>query len=96
MVKVAPPAKGAEVGKFKRANGVSDLVWFAVNAELEARGTPNAWDARIHTKNKSQYEMRENAIEAGYKVALCNDVTDFRFDNVDYSYYVSEAKKLII
>lgn len=96
MIKVAPPAKGAKVGEFKRANGVSDLVWFAVTAELEARGTPNAWDARIHTKNKSQHEMRENAIEAGYKVALCNDVTDFRFDNVDYSYYVQEAKKLII
>ncbi|AHJ10731.1 putative DNA polymerase [Rhizobium phage vB_RglS_P106B] len=96
MAKVSPPAKGAQIGAYKRANGVSDLTWFAVNAELEAQGRPNDWDARIHTKNKSKYEMRENAIEAGYKVAICNDIGDFRFDNLDYAYYLEEAKKLLI
>lgn len=96
MVKVSPPAKGAKIGAYKRANGVSDVVWFAVNAELEAQGRMDTWDGRIHTKNKSKYEMRETAIEAGYKVAICNDVNDFRFDNIDYAYYCDEAKKLII
>jgi len=96
LVKVSPPAKGAEIGSYKRASKISDLVWFAVNAELEAQGRPNDHDPRIHTKNKSKNEMRETGIEAGHKVAICNDVNDFRFDNLDVSYYVNEAKKLII
>lgn len=96
MVKISPPAKDAAVGAYRRANKIPEHVWQSVNAELAARGTPDAWDARIHTKNKSRYEMRETAIEAGYNVALCNDVADFRFDNIDMSYYVNEAKKLII
>ena len=96
MVKTSPPAKGAQIGAYKRANGVGDVLWFAVNAELEAHGIPDAWDARIHTKNKSRHENRETAIEAGYKVAICNDANDFRFDNLDMNWYVQEAKKLII
>lgn len=96
MVKVSPPPKGAPLGAYKRANGIGDVTWFAVNAELEATGRPNDWDARIHTKKKSKYEMRETAIEAGYQVAICNDVNDFRFDNINYEFYISEAKKLII
>lgn len=92
MIKVSPPAKGAKVGDYRRANGVPDALWFQVNSEIE----PGTWDARIHTKNKSKYEMRTTNIEAGFKVALCNDVNDFKFDNIDYSYYINEAKKLII
>lgn len=96
MVKVSPPTKGAVLGGFKRANKIPDALWNSVNAELAAMGTPNAWDARIHTKNKSRNDMRETAIEAGYKVAICNDVNDFRFDNVNYEWYINEAKKLIL
>lgn len=96
LVKTSPPAKGAQIGAYKRANGVGDVTWFAVNAELEATGRAGQWDARIHTKNKSRYEMRETAIEAGYKVAICNDIRDFNFANVNYDWYVQEAKKLII
>lgn len=96
MVKVSPPAKGAQVGAYKRANGIGDVTWFAVNAELEATGRPNGHDVRIHTKNKSKHEMRETAIEAGFQVAICNDINDFRFDNINYEYYIAEAKKLII
>lgn len=96
LIKVSPPVKGAKVGEYKRANGVGDVTWFAVNAELEATGRIGQWDERIHTKNKSRHENRETGIEAGYKIAICNDVNDFRFDNVNYDYYVQEAKKLII
>lgn len=96
LIKVSPPAKGAEVGVYKRANNVSEAVWIAVNAELAAKATPNAWDARIHTKNKSKYVMRETGIQAGYKVIICNDVKDFDFNNINYDYYINEANKLII
>ncbi|QWY83132.1 DNA polymerase protein [Rhizobium phage RHph_X2_24] len=96
MVKISPPPKGATVGAFKRANGVSDALWKQVNDELAKTGVPNAWDVRIHTKNKSRYEMRETAIEAGYKVSICNDINDFRFDNINREWYIQEAKKLII
>lgn len=96
MVKISPPAKGAQIGSYKRANGVSDMLWHSVNAELEATGRVGQWDERIHTKNKSKHENRETNIEAGYKVAICNDVNDFRFDNVNYEWYVQEARKLII
>lgn len=96
MIKVSPPAKDAKLGAYRRANKIHDALWKQVNDELTARGTPDAWDERIHTKNKSKYIMRETGIEAGYKVAICNDVNDFNFDNVDYSWYVNEARKLII
>lgn len=96
MVKTSPPPKGAEIGAYRRANKIPDAVWNSVNAELARAQNPHGWDERIHTKNKSKYEMRNTAIEAGYQVAICNDVNDFRFDNIDYDFYVNEAKKLII
>ncbi|NUM72718.1 hypothetical protein HUU40_00010 [candidate division KSB1 bacterium] len=96
MIKISPPPKGATVGHYKRANGVTDTTFGLVMRELTAQGTPLAWDERIHTKNKSTYEMRETQIEAGYKVAECNDAKKFDFANVDYAYYVAEARKLII
>jgi hypothetical protein len=96
MVKISPPAKGAALGGYRRANKIADALWYQVNAELAAAGNPGGWDARIHTKNKSTYEMRETAIEAGYNVALCNNVNDFNFSNVNYDWYVQEARKLII
>jgi len=96
MTKISPPAKGAEIGTFKRANGVPDAVWNTVNAELAAIGRAGQHDERIHTKNKSKHQLRETQIEAGYQVAICNDVNDFRFDNINYQYYIDEALKLII
>jgi hypothetical protein len=57
---------------------------------------PGTWDSRVHTKNKSRYAVREMAIPARYNVAACNRASDFDFSNVDYSWYIEEAKKLII
>lgn len=92
MVKIAPPPKGAVVGTFKRANGVSDSDYARVMAEIG----PGVHDPRIHTKNKSRYEMRETQIEAGWFVEECNDASRFDWNRLDHSYYVQEAKKLII
>lgn len=89
MVKISPAS--GPLGAYKKANGISDNEYNRVMQE-----TGGAWDARVCTKNQSKYEERETAIEAGWKIAECNDARNFRFDNVDYAWYVNEAKKLII
>lgn len=88
MKKVSPPVKGAKVGDFKRKNGISDYEW--------SLQTPGIWDQRFHTKNRSKYEIRETSIESGFKVADCSVAADFDFSNVNYSWYVEKAKKLVI
>jgi hypothetical protein len=92
MRKVSPPAKGNQVGEFKRKNGISDAEYYTVANSIP----PGTWDARIHTKNKSKYEIRETGIEAGHLVAECNDARAFDFENLKYEYYINEARKLII
>lgn len=88
MTKTAP-AMGA-IGAYKKANGVSDALY-----EHVMRETGGQWDVRVCTKNKSKYELRESQICAGYNVTICNDVKDFRFDNINYAWYVQEASKLV-
>jgi len=92
MKKVSPPAKGATVGDWKRRPKVTDTEYYGVLGEIPA-GT---WDARVHTKNKSRYEIREMGIEAGYLVAQCNRASDFSFQRVNYEWYVEKARKLVI
>lgn len=84
------PAAGAP-GAFKKANGVSDAEYQRVMKE-----TGGMWDERVCTKNKSRYEQRLSQVCAGYNVSICNDVKDFRFDNVNYGWYIQEALKLVI
>jgi len=92
LKKISPPVLGANVGDFKRRNGISDNEYHRVIATIAS----GSWDERIHTKNKSKYEIREMSIEAGYKIAECNNSDDFRFDNLNYDWYIQEANKLII
>lgn len=87
LVKISPPT-GIE-GMFKKKNGVSDAEYESVMTE-----TNGEWDARVCTKNKSKYETRSTSI--GNNVSICNNVNDFNFNNVNYDWYVKEAKKLII
>lgn len=89
LVKTSPPM--GTPGMYKKANGVSDFEYARVMQE-----TNNQWDERVCTKNQSKYEERNTAIAAGYKTTICNDVKDFRFDNINYDWYISEAKKLIV
>ena len=89
MIKQAPSL--GPVGAYKKANGVSDAEYNRVMRE-----TGGAWDSRVCTKNKSKYEQRENHVCAGYMVSVCNDMRDFRFDNINYSWYVQEASKLVV
>lgn len=39
---------------------------------------------------------RRLAIDKGWKVKVCNDVDNFSFDDINYDYYVTEAKKLLV
>lgn len=92
LIKVSPPVKGAQVGDFKRRSGLTDMEYNRIAATVP----PGQWDERIHTKNKSRHEIREMSLQAGWNVAECNDASKFRFDNVNYDFYVTEARKLII
>ena len=40
-------------------------------------------------------EVRRLGIDTDYTVSTCNDIDDFNWSNLDYSYYITEAKKLI-
>lgn len=44
---------------------------------------------------KDTQEDRIIGINVGYNVKICNDVDDFSFENLDYDFYITEAKKLI-
>lgn len=91
MVKLSPPPAGCQLGAFKRKNGVHAAEYERVMCE-----TGGQWDERVCTGNRSKYEERRTAIQAGWRVSECNVASAFRFANVDYSYYIAEAKKLII
>lgn len=89
MLKIAPP-KGIE-GTFKRAPGISESEYNRIMRE-----TNGQWDVRVCTKNKSKYESTRTSIVAGYKIKMCNNIKDFSFSDVDYDWYINEAKKLLI
>ena len=61
--------------------------------ELDSNGLP--WDERINTKNRSKYKIRETAINKGYLVTPCNDLTNVKITDIDYDYYITEAEKLV-
>jgi hypothetical protein len=90
MKKVAPP-KG-EVGEYKRANKIPDALFDSVMKEI-GKGV---WDARIHTKNKSKYDIVETSVQSGWLVKECNRADKFDWKDVDWKYYIEEAKKLIV
>ena len=90
LVKVSPPPAGCIVGNYKQANGASHrdyLTWH--------REHGNVWNPDVHTKNKSTYADRRMQICASWQTAVCNVAADFRWDNVNYDFYISEAKKLL-
>lgn len=89
LVKVSPPT--GPLGAFKRKTGVTEYQW-----QKRMTETGGQWCETVCTKNKSQYEQRETAIEAGYRVAICNDANDFNWSNVNYEWYIEEARKLVI
>jgi hypothetical protein len=87
LVKVSPPPAGCTVGHYKKGASVSDALY---------RATDNTvWNPDVHTKNKSTHAERRMQICAGWTVTVCNRASDFRWENVNYSWYISEATKLL-
>jgi|SRR5882757_4572300 len=91
MTIVRPPPAGHNIGEWKRAPRITKAEYDRVMGE-----TGGIWDERVCTKSKTKYGNTETAIQAGWKIAECNDARSFRFDNVNHDWYVGEAKKLII
>lgn len=92
MKKISPPAKGNQVGDFKRKNGLSESDYWNVANTIPL----GQWDERIHTKNKSRYIIREMSIESGYRVTECNHASNFSFEHLNYDWYIEQAQKLVI
>jgi len=92
MVKRSPPVAGATPGDWKRKSKISDGEYYAVLHSIPT----GQWDARIHTANKSKYDDREMAFQAGWNVVECNRADQFDWSNVNHQFYIEEARKLII
>ena len=41
-------------------------------------------------------EERPMSVQSGWTVTLTNDMADFRWENVNWLYYINEARKLVI
>ena len=91
MVKGSPPVAGGVIGQWKRANGVTKAEYERVMAE-----TGGEWSEAVCTKNRSKYTERRTTIQSGWLVRECNDASTFDWRDLDYAYYVAEARKLII
>lgn len=91
LTKVSPPVEGAVEGQYKRKNGVSDQAYQAWHA---AWG--NTWNPEYHTGNKSVYATRIMSICSGWRITECNAASQFSWNNLDFQWYIDEAKKLII
>lgn len=91
MVKISPPVAGGVIGQYKRANGVTKAEYERVMAE-----TGGEWDDRVCTKNRSKWTERRTMIQSGWKVRECNDIRTFNWSDLNYDYYIAEARKLIV
>lgn len=90
MKKVSPPTGTS--GEFKRQNKLTDEFFNQIFKEIG----PGVWDKRIHTKNKSIYETRISSVQSGWLLKECNVAAKFDWNDVDWNYYIEEAKKIII
>lgn len=107
LTKVSPPTKGCKVGQWKRANSLTDQFYQSVIVELntqkphqtwlqhEIDSTGLPWDERINTKNHGKYETRRTGFNVGYLVIPCNSIDDGAPFDINYNYYIDEAKKLV-
>lgn len=89
--KIAPPTHPERMGWFKPGAKTNEAHYIAWH---EAWG--NVHNPDIHTKNKSVYEDRISNIQAGFKVVECNHTARFDRSNINYEWYINEARKLVI
>lgn len=91
LFKYNPPPRGFQVGWPKKASGVSDAAYFKV---MQANGFQ--WDETVCTKNRSMYEIGKTSLQAGFNVRECNKAAAFDFADLNYDWYIAEARKLVI
>ena len=97
LEKVMPPV--GPVGEYKRANKLTDAYFNSVMAEIGQ----GVWDERIHTKNKSMYEIRRTGINTGWTVNVCNNLDSLLVPpdggspmwDLNHEWYIKEAEKLV-
>jgi hypothetical protein len=82
-----PPPPGKIAGDFKKRAGVTDAKYHALNVTGQ-------WDERIHTKNRSVYDAREQAVHKGFFAADCSDARRFDWSRLDRTWYVERAREL--
>jgi DNA polymerase elongation subunit (family B) len=88
LTKIMPPA--GIPGAYKRASKLSTAYYEKILAEVG-----DEWDERIHTKNKSTYEIRETILHDKNNVHICNTLQGERFTDICYDWYINEAEKLM-
>ena len=54
-----------------------------------------AFDERIHTKDVNESMPRRIGVNVGWLVTVCNDLTTHTPANINYSWYIDQALKLI-
>lgn len=89
MYKVSKPT--GKIGDWKRKNSLTDEYFNSILKSIPE----GQWDERIHTANKSKYDIVKTNIEAGKLIKVCNNVKDFNGADINYDYYINETEKLV-
>lgn len=87
LVKLSPPTKPHTVGAFKKAAKITDEEYFKYD--------PFTWNEAVHTKNQGRYQTRRDGLTVGWEVEICNNLLTANWDNLNYDYYIAEARKLV-
>jgi len=92
LMKVMKPKGPA--GAFKRKNKLTDKYYNEIRAQVG-----DAWDERIHTKNKSVYEIRQIGIHTGHDVTMVDRLDAMNWESVvdfdlNFTWYTQEAERL--
>jgi len=103
LTKESPPTKGCQIGQWCRRSKITTEYYNTVlnelinkhHEEVELDTTDMPWDERINTKNRSKYKTRVTNFEVGYRVTICNNIELANFNDIDYSYYIAETKKIV-
>lgn len=99
VVKLTPTKE--KPGTWKKARGVSDAEYDAwvtqshdvQGVQLDSNGVPH--NPEIHTKSKTMNQDSRSRFAAGWQCVECANAEDFDWSNVNYTYYIDEAMKLI-
>ena len=67
------------------------------DAKRVAAESDGATDEQIMEWDEWKDKMeRKTSVQAGWTVTITNDISDFRWDNVNWYFYIEEANKLVI